>query len=118
MTINVKLEFFQANRAIQKEILSQSSFTSFENWKLKILDIKSVAKLKLLALIIREKSRDLFDFGAILEHNVLSNDETINLFSKVDDKITSINDIINFIKSKMNLKMMNLFILVREIELI
>jgi predicted nucleotidyltransferase component of viral defense system len=97
---NVKLEFFQANRAIQKEILSQSSFTSFENSKLKILDVKSVAKLKLVALIMREKSRDLFYFGAILEHNVLSNDEIINLFSKVDDKITSTNDIINFIKSK------------------
>ena len=97
---NVKLEFFQANRAIQKEILASATFKSFENSKLKILDVRSVAKLKLVALIMRDKSRDLFDFGAILEHNILSIDEIIDLFSKVDSKITSTNDIINFITLK------------------
>lgn len=97
---NVKLEFFQANRPIQKEILSLASFSNFENSKLKILDLKSVAKLKLVALIMRDKSRDLFDFGAILAQDVLSADEIVNLFFKVDSKITSSNDIINFIKSK------------------
>ena len=97
---NVKLEFFQANRAIQKEILATATFNSFKNSKLKILDVKSVAKLKLVALIMRDKSRDLFDFGAILEHNVLSIDEIIDLFSKVDSKITSTNDIMNFITLK------------------
>ena len=56
---NVKLEFFQANRTIQKEILTQATFNNFENSKLKILDLKSIAKLKLLALIMRDKSRDL-----------------------------------------------------------
>ncbi len=97
---NVKLEFFQANRPIQKEILSLASFSNFENSKLKILDLKSVAKLKIVALIMRNKSRDLFDFGAMLEHNVLSIDEIIDLFSKVDSKLVSVNDIINFIKLK------------------
>lgn len=97
---NVKLEFFQANRPIQKEILALASFSNFENSKLKILDLKSVAKLKIVALIMRNKSRDLFDFGAMLEHNVLSMDEIIDLFSKVDSKLVSANDIIHFIKSK------------------
>lgn len=97
---DVKLEFFQANRPIQKEILSSATFTNYENSKLKILDVKSVAKLKIVALIMRDKSRDLFDFGAILEHNVLSIDEIVVLFSKVDSKIVSVNDVINFIKSK------------------
>lgn len=97
---NVKLEFFQANRPVQKEILSQATFSSFENSKLKILDLKSVTKLKLVALIMRDKSRDLYDFGAILEHDVLSTNDIVDLFSKVDSKITSTNDIINFIKSK------------------
>lgn len=97
---NVKLEFFQANRPIQKEILSTASFVSYENSKLKILDVKSVAKLKIVALIMRDKSRDLFDFGAILKHNVLSIDEIIELFSKVDSKIVSVDKMINFIKSK------------------
>ncbi len=58
---DVKLEFFQANRPIQKEILKNATFTNFENSKLKILDLKSIAKLKLVALIMRDKSRDLFD---------------------------------------------------------
>lgn len=97
---NVKLEFFQANRPIQKEILSSATFSIYENSKLKILDVKSVAKLKIVALIMRDKSRDLFDFGAILEHNVLSIDEIVALFLKIDSKIVSVDDIISFIKSK------------------
>jgi hypothetical protein len=36
----------------------------------------------------------------MLEHNVLSIDEIIDLFSKVDSKLVSVNDIINFIKLK------------------
>ena len=97
---DVKLEFFQANRVIQKEILSNATFTDFNNSKLKILDVKSIAKLKLVALIKRDKSRDLFDFGAILKYDVLSIDEIIELFSKVENSIQSTYDIINFIKSK------------------
>ena len=97
---NVKLEFFQANRPIQKGILSTATFVGYENSKLKILDVKSVAKLKIIALIMRDKSRDLFDFGAILENNVLSKDEIVELFTKVDNKINSIDGIISFIKSK------------------
>ena len=97
---NVKLEFFQANRAIQKEILSTASFVSYENSKLKILDVKSITKLKIVALIMRNKSRDLFDFGAILEHNVLRVDEIVELFSKINSKIVSADDVVKFIKSK------------------
>jgi len=97
---NVKLEFFQANRPIQKEILSTASFVCYEYSKLKILDVKSIAKLKIVALILRNKSRDLFDFGAILEQNILSTSEIVELFSKVDSKISSIDDIVDFIKSK------------------
>lgn len=97
---DVKLEFFQANRPIQKEILSKATFIKYENSNLKILDIKSVAKLKIVALLLRNKSRDLFDFGSILEHNILSIDEIIELLGKVDSKISSKNELINFIKSK------------------
>ena len=97
---NVKLEFFQANRPIQKEILSQATSNSFQNSKLKILDLKSIAKLKIVALIMRDKSRDLFDFGAILEYNVLTINEIIDLFSSINSKIISVDDIVNFIKLK------------------
>jgi len=96
----VKLEFFQANRPIQQEILSTATFTNFENSKLKILDLKSIAKLKLVALIMRDKSRDLFDFGAILKHDVLTENEILDSFSKIESKIKSTYDIIKFIKSK------------------
>lgn len=101
---DVKLEFFQANRPIQKEILSSASFSSYEHSKLKILDVKSIAKLKIVALIMRDKSRDLFDFGSILEHNIVTTDEIIDLFSKVNGKIASVDDIVNFIKSKKETK--------------
>ncbi|MDD5400983.1 MAG: nucleotidyl transferase AbiEii/AbiGii toxin family protein [Sulfurimonas sp.] len=97
---NVKLEFFQANRPIQKEILSTATFTNYENSRLKILDVKSVAKLKIVALIMREKSRDLFDFSAILENKVLPIDEIIELFSKVDSKISSVDGVVHFMKLK------------------
>ena len=97
---NVKLEFFQANRAIQKEILEEATFKSFENTKLKILDVKSVAKLKIVALIMREKSRDLFDFGAMIEHKIFSKDEIIEQFSKIKNDLTSIEKISHYIESK------------------
>jgi predicted nucleotidyltransferase component of viral defense system len=97
---DVKLEFFQANRAIQKEILTDATFTNFENSKLKILDLKSIAKLKIVALLMRDKSRDLFDFGAILQNNIFNKDELIELFYKVDGKISSLDDVLDFIKLK------------------
>ena len=97
---NVKLEFFQGNRPIQKEILKEAILSNYKNSNLKILDKKSVSKLKIVALIMMNKSRDLFDFGAILEHNVLSKDEIVELFSKVDAKFTLMDDIINFINNK------------------
>jgi len=101
---DVKIEFFQANRSIQKEILVDAFFTNFENSKLKILDLKSIAKLKLVALVMRDKARDLFDFGAILKNNVFDTNELIELFNKLDNKINLVEDIANFIKNKKELK--------------
>ena len=49
---------------------------------------------------MRDKSRDLFDFGAILENKILNQDELIELFNKIDNKISSLDNIIDFIKSK------------------
>jgi predicted nucleotidyltransferase component of viral defense system len=97
---DVKLEFFQANRPIQKEILETAIFSNYQNSNLKILDVQSIAKLKIVALIMRDKSRDLFDFGSILNKNVLSNKEIVSLFSKIKNDIKNVTDIINFIKSK------------------
>jgi len=93
----VKVEFFKASRALQLEILEESSFTQFENSNIKLLDLKSIAKLKIVALFSREKSRDLFDFGAILDNDILSVDEILEIAKKLTKIETkeSLNKFIN-----------------------
>lgn len=96
---DVKIEFFQANRLIQKKILKELSYTNYDNSNLKILDLKSIAKLKIVALFQREKSRDLFDFGSILENNILSLNEIINISSELKN-LNSKAQIIDFLQEK------------------
>jgi len=68
------------------ETLSQGvESPNFENSKLKIIDLKSIAKLKIIALIGRNKSRDLFYFGVILERCVLDKNEE-EIREKLSDK--------------------------------
>ena len=81
---NVKVDFFQANRPIQKKIIKSATFANYKDSKLKILDVKSISKLKLVALLQREKSRDLFDFGAILENGILTSQEIIDITSETN----------------------------------
>jgi len=95
----VKVEFFKASRTLQLEILNQSSFTQFENSNIKILDLKSIAKLKIVALFSREKSRDLFDFGAILDNDVLSIDEILKIAKKLT-KIETKESLVSYINAK------------------
>lgn len=76
---SVKLEFFQATRPIQQKILKTATYTNYKDTNIKVLDLKSIAKLKIVALMHREKSRDLFDFGEILEHDVLSISEVLEI---------------------------------------
>ena len=96
---DVKIEFFQANRPIQKKILKELNYTNYDNSNLKILDLKSIAKLKIVALFQREKSRDLFDFGSILENNILILDEIISISSELKN-LNSTVQIINFLLGK------------------
>lgn len=96
---DVKIEFFQANRPIQKKILKELSYINYDNSNFKILDLKSIAKLKIVALFQREKSRDLFDFGSILENNILSFDEIISISSELK-KLNSKAQIIDFLLEK------------------
>ncbi len=95
----VKIEFFYANREIQKEILKELSYYNFQNSKLKILDVKTITKLKIVALLQREKSRDLFDFGSMCEHQILSLGEILELTNKIKN-INTKEDLIKFIKLK------------------
>ncbi len=95
----VKIEFFYANREIQKEILKELLYCNFQNSRLKILDVKTIAKLKIVALLQREKSRDLFDFGSMCEHQILSLGEILELTNKIKN-INTKEDLIKFIKLK------------------
>lgn len=96
---NVKIEFFFANRPIQKDISKELTFTNFKNSNLKILDLKSIIKLKLVALFQRDKSRDLFDFGSILDGKIIIINEVLDIAKEVKN-ITSKEELINFISNK------------------
>lgn len=96
---DVKIEFFQANRAIQQEILHNADSSRYENSKLKILDLKSISKLKLVALLQREKSRDLFDFGTILENRVLTLDEILSISNTLKG-VSTLHELSLYIASK------------------
>jgi predicted nucleotidyltransferase component of viral defense system len=96
---DVKVEFFFANRPIQKEILKNLSFTNYENSNLKILDLELIVKLKLVALFQRDKSRDLFDFGAILDSKIITINEILHI-AKESRNIDSKENLINCIRNK------------------
>lgn len=96
---DVKIEFFQANRPIQKKILKELNYINYDNSNLKILDLKSIAKLKIVALLQREKARDLFDFGSIIENKILTLDEIISISSELKNLSSKV-EIIDFLSKK------------------
>ena len=100
---DVKIEFFFANRPIQKQILKELTFTNYENSNLKILDLKLIVKLKLVALFQRDKSRDLFDFGSILDNDIMTINEILYI-AKESKNINSKENLINFISNKKKAK--------------
>ena len=100
---DVKIEFFFANRPIQKQILKKLTFTNYENSNLKILDLKLIVKLKLVALFQRDKSRDLFDFGSILDNDIMTINEILCI-AKESKNINSKEDLRNFISNKKEAK--------------
>ena len=96
---DVKIEFFQANRPIQKKILKELNYINYDNSNLKILDLKSIAKLKIVALLQREKVRDLFDFSSIIENKILTLDEIISISSELKNLSSKI-EFIDFLSKK------------------
>lgn len=99
----VKIEFFYANRAVQKEILAEMKFVKYTDSKLKILDVKSIAKLKLVAFFQRDKIRDLYDFGAILENKIVSTQDIL-LIAKELKNISTKDELIKFVSDKKEAK--------------
>ena len=100
---DVKIEFFFANRPIQKQILKKLTFTNYENSNLKILDLKLIVSLKLVALLQRDKARDLFDFGSILDNDIMTINEILYI-AKESKNINSKENLINFISNKKEAK--------------
>jgi predicted nucleotidyltransferase component of viral defense system len=96
---DVKIEFFQANRPIQKKILKELNYINYDNSNLKILDLKSIAKLKIVALLQREKLRDLFDFSSIIENKILTLDEIISISSELKNLSSKV-EFIDFLSKK------------------
>lgn len=99
----VKIEFFYANRPIQKKILQDLNFIKYEGSNLKILDVQSISKLKIVALMQRKKSRDLFDFGFIVKDAILSFEEILEIVKEYN-QIDSKEALISFIANKKEAK--------------
>ena len=98
-TLNgIKLEFFTASMPLQKEILRSATPQPYKNGTLQIMDLSSIAKLKLIALLNRKKSRDLFDLKIILETNTLSKEEIVTIATKTVKKIDSFSSLYHYIK--------------------
>lgn len=91
----IKVEFFYPNDPIRLAILDKykDKFNLIEN--VKILDIKGVAELKLLALLRRNKIRDLFDIFVLLDKNILDID-TIDKYAAMEYDKTFIEYIESF----------------------
>jgi len=94
----VKLEFFRASTPLQIKIIKDAKASKYVEASLNILDVKSIAKLKLIALLSRNKSRDLFDFKVILEANILSTDEIVDITSQTKYKINTLESLYTFIE--------------------
>jgi hypothetical protein len=95
----VKLEFFAASTPLQKEIVKTASHTPYRNGRLQIMDVSSIAKLKLIALLNRRKSRDLFDFKTILQNNILTEKQIVEVASKTIREIDSASTLFDFVEA-------------------
>lgn len=94
----VKLEFFRASMPLQKKIISNAIDSKYLDENLRILDVKAIAKLKLVALLSRNKSRDLFDFKVVLEKSILSKNEILNISSQTKKELTTLGTLYTFIE--------------------
>lgn len=94
----VKLEFFRASLPLQKKIISNAIDSKYLDGNLRILGVKAIAKLKLIALLSRNKSRDLFDFKVVLEKSILSIQEILDISSQTKVKLTTVESLYTFIE--------------------
>jgi len=94
----VKVEFFHAVHPSQIKIFKSMTFSTYEESKLKIIDINSLAKLKIKAFVDRSKGRDVFDFTEILKNEIVNVEDIIDVFN-FHNKADSLEAVENFIKA-------------------
>ena len=95
----VKLEFFRASTPLQIKILKSAKASTYLEGTLNILDVKSISKLKLIALLSRNKSRDLFDFKVMLEENILTADEILEITIQTKYQLETMDSLYTFIEN-------------------
>ncbi len=82
MIDGVKLEFSYFDDDIRQSILSNSIAVLYSKGsKLKKLPLDDIIKLKAIALLSRQKSRDLFDMAIILERKHITIEELERIYS-------------------------------------
>ena len=91
----MKVEFFYPNDPIRLAVLEKykNDFKLIEG--VKVLSLKGVAELKLLALLRRNKIRDLFDVFVMLDKNILDID-IIDKYTAMEYDKTFVEYIENF----------------------
>lgn len=94
---NVKVEFFAASTKIMKNIVNEANLEIYEQTNIKMLDLKTISKLKFLALLNRVKARDIYDVNEIVKARILNLDELLPLCREVKD-ISSSQELTNFIR--------------------
>jgi hypothetical protein len=95
----VKLEFFRASTPLQMKILKNVKTSRYLEGTLNILDVKSIAKLKLVALLSRNKSRDLFDFKVILDERIITITEIAEIAIQTKYKLATMDSLYKFIET-------------------
>ena len=93
---DVKVEFFAASTKIMKNIINEAKIEIYEETNIKMFDLKTISKLKLLALLNRVKARDIYDINKIVQAEILSLEDILSLSIEVKNISTS-QELINFI---------------------
>jgi hypothetical protein len=84
MVDGIKIEFSYFGDPMIEVVLDQATLEPYSvNSTLKKLSLADIIKLKSIALLKREKSRDLFDIAIILEHQLLTIEELERIYSFV-----------------------------------
>jgi len=83
---------------LQTKTLLDAKASKYLESNLSILDVKSIAKLKVIALLARNKSRDLFNFKIILEKNILTKEEILAIALETKHQISKLESFYGFIE--------------------